>query len=272
MTLHHCCGRDTPLKSKRFKGDIMKRVWIVGGSSGIGLELVKLYLKNDCKVIVSSRSASKNDELCELKDHYNTSLQLLDLDVSQETSMDNIVKLAWNTYDGIDIWLYNAGAYETMKLDAWDIKHFEKMMQTNYLGAVKLIDLLTPLFEAQGSGRWAFNASLSSYFGLPYGGAYSAPKAALVNLIESIQPELIIRNIQAQIINHGFVKTRLTQKNDFDMPQLMTPETAAKNIYKGLNAPYQFEMRFPYKLAWFLRLIRFLPYRFSLAMTKRMLR
>lgn len=249
----------------------MKRIWIVGGSSGIGLELVKLYLKDDCQVIVSSRTASQNDELGALKKHYDTNLELIDLDVSTSDGMESVVKQAWDVFGGIDVWLYNAGTYKSMKLDDWDVDNFEKMVQINYLGAIRLIHLLTPLFEAQGWGRWAFNASLSSYFGLPYGGGYSGPKAAMVNLIESIQPELMAKKIQVQIINHGFVKTRLTQKNDFEMPQLMSPETAALNIYKGLNASYAFEIRFPYKLAWFLRLIRFLPYRFSLALTKRML-
>jgi short-subunit dehydrogenase len=249
----------------------MKRVWIVGGSSGIGLELVKLYLKDDCQVVVSSTNVSKVEELVELKVHYEKNLQLIDLDVSDDLSVSHTVELAWDAYNGIDIWLYNAGVYETMKIDHWDIKHFSKIMDINYMGAIRLIEKLTPLFEAQGFGRWAFNASLSSYFGLPYGGAYSASKAALVNLIESIQPELMVKNIETQIINHGFVKTRLTQKNDFDMPQLMSPETAAENIYKGLHTSYQFEIRFPYKLAWFLRAIRFMPYKFSLAITKRML-
>jgi short-subunit dehydrogenase len=131
---------------------------------------------------------------------------------------------------------------------------------------------LLPYFERQGHGRWVFNGSLASYFGLPYGGGYSAPKAALMNLAESIQPELLAKNIKLQTINHGFVKTRLTDKNDFDMPELMAVETAAEKIAEALEGPYRFETHFPPKLSFFLRMLRVLPYGIALALTRRMLK
>jgi short-subunit dehydrogenase len=139
------------------------------------------------------------------------------------------------------------------------------------MGAVRVMSEIVPYFEAQNSGRWIWNASLSSYFGLPLGGGYSAPKAALLNLAESLQPELSVKGIQLQIINHGFVKTRLTQKNSFEMPELMTPEEAAEHIVKRMNGSDRFEMHFPFKLSTFLQALRLLPYRFSLAVTKKML-
>ncbi|MDD2896678.1 MAG: SDR family NAD(P)-dependent oxidoreductase [Aliarcobacter sp.] len=104
------------------------------------------------------------------------------------------------------------------------------------------------------------------------GGAYSASKAALVNLAQSIQPELLRKNIYVQIINHGFVKTRLTAKNDFDMPQLMLPNIAAKKIFEQLNKPYKFEISFPFILSKFLRFISLVPYKLSFYITKKFLK
>jgi len=90
-------------------------------------------------------------------------------------------------------------------------------------------------------------------------------------LAESLQPELSVKGIQLQVINHGFVKTRLTQKNSFEMPELMSPEEAAENIMKEIKNADRFEIHFPFKLSTFLQLLRLMPYRISLALTKKML-
>lgn len=248
-----------------------KRIWMVGGSSGIGLELVKLWLLNGDRLVISARHACSNEILLTLQEIYPDKVRLIDVDTGDSDAVHEAVKLAWACYEGLDMWFYNAGAYETMKVHEWKFEHFKEMNTVNYLGAVNLMTELFPLFEKQGYGRWVYNLSLSSYIGLPYGGGYSAPKAALLNLAESIQPELLQKNIELQVINHGFVKTRLTSKNTFEMPQLMEPEAAAKKIFEGLQKPYAFEIRFPFGLSMFLRTLRLLPYRISLALTKKAL-
>jgi NAD(P)-dependent dehydrogenase (short-subunit alcohol dehydrogenase family) len=244
-----------------------RRIWIVGGSSGIGLELVK----DGERVVVSSRNASRSNELATLEVIYEEHLKIVDLDAASEDSIEQAVKKAWDAFDGIDLWFYNAGAYEVMDINTWDYERFEQMTRVNYLGAVRIMTALMPLFKRTGRGRWVWNASMASYIGLPLGGGYSAPKAALVNLAESLQPELLQYGIELQIINHGFVKTRLTAKNSFEMPQLMEPSEAAEHIFTALKEPYSFEVRFPFALGFFLRLLRMLPYRISLALTKKAL-
>ena len=247
------------------------RIWIVGGSSGIGLELVKSWLQEGNLVVASARNASRTKELLALKQIYEKQLQIVDMDVTSMESVKNAVPQANKRFDGLDIWFYNAAVYEVMSIEEWNVEHFEAMMQINYMGAVRVMSELLPYFERKGKGRWIWNASLSSYFGLPLGGGYSAPKAALLNLAESLQPELNVKGIQLQVINHGFVKTRLTQKNSFDMPELMTPEEAAVNIIRAMKKPYRFEIHFPFKLSSFLQTLRLLPYRISLVLTKKML-
>lgn len=249
-----------------------KRIWIVGGSSGIGLELVKLCLIKNYHVIVSSRNASNTKALVELKNQKPEKLYLLDMDVSSKEDISQKVNMAWDFFKGIDIWFYNAGAYEVMGLDAWDNNKFEQMNEVNYLGVVRLMNELLAYFKTAKKGHWVWNSSLSSYFGLPQGGGYSAPKAALVNLAESLHPELEKINIRLQIVNHGFVKTRLTAKNQFEMPQLMEPKFTAKKILEGIENSNSFEIRFPYFLSFFLRLLKFLPYKISLALTKKTLK
>lgn len=249
-----------------------KRIWLIGGSSGIGLELTKILLTKNYKVIVSSRTASKNTQLLDLQKEYNQSLYLLDFDATSTTKIKDKITEAWNVYDGIDIWFYNAGSYEVMDIHQWDYEKFSLMNSTNYLAVINVMTNITPYFLKQKQGKWIWNLSLSTYFGLPKGGGYSAPKAALLNLAQSIHPELKSNNIHLQVINHGFVKTRLTQKNDFEMPELMEVDFAAKKIFEEIEKSDCFEIRFPFKLRLFLQFLSLIPYKYSLAITKRMLK
>jgi len=248
-----------------------KRIWIVGASSGIGLEVVKLCLNRNYFVIASSRNATKTDELLKLQKKFENQIHLLDIDVSSKTDVKNKVKSACSVYDGLDIWFYNAAVYDSMSIKEWNLEKFENMNDVNYLGVIRIMTYLLPLISDEQNVKWIWNCSISSYFGLPKGGGYSAPKAALVNLAESIQPELENKNIQLQIVNHGFVKTRLTEKNDFQMPQLMESNEAAKKILDGIENSSSFEIRFPFGLQIVLSLLKILPYKTSLALTKKTL-
>ena len=248
-----------------------KVVWIVGASEGIGLALVKLYLQNGDRVVASARNTEASQNLNELKKSYTSELSLVDIDVRSEQSVSEATDEVCRLYGGIDLCIYNAGVYESMRIESWDLAHLNAMNDVNYLGAVRLLHALVPHFMAQGVGHVVFNASISSYFGLPYGGGYSAPKAALLNLCESLYPELQSKNIKLQVINHGFVKTRLTAKNKFSMPQLLEPEVAAEKIFAGITKSVSFEIKFPFLLSSFLHLLRLLPYKIAFAVTKRAL-
>jgi NAD(P)-dependent dehydrogenase (short-subunit alcohol dehydrogenase family) len=248
------------------------KVWLVGASQGIGLALLKIWLADGMQVVASARNTQNSPELMALVATYPEQLVLLDLDVTADESFETIVAQAWSAFGGLDAWFYNVGTYFPMMSHDWDLGAFIQMNQANYLGAVKLMLPLRDYFMAQGHGRWVWNASVAGYFGLPYGGGYSAPKAALINLAESLAPELAETGIRLQIINHGFVKTRLTAKNDFDMPGLLEPEQAATAINQGLIKNSGFEIRFPRGLVSFLSFLKCLPYRISLRVTRRMLK
>lgn len=248
-----------------------KVIWIVGGSSGIGYELCELYLKDNYQVIVSSRNARETPSLEKLSNIYKSNIILIDIDVADMSSVNEATQKAWNAYGHINCCIYNAGVYESMRVSQWKVEHFEQMMQINYLGAVRITNALTPFFMQKNSGHFVFNASVSSYFGLPYGGGYSAPKAALVNFCESIKPELEEKDIKVQIINHGFVKTRLTAKNDFTMPGLLEPIQAAQIIFDKLHNSKGFEIKFPFGLTTFLHFLRVVPYKIAFYFTKKAL-
>ena len=250
----------------------MKKIWILGASSGIGFELLKLWLKQDYLIIASSTSIESNPEALELLDNNKTKLTLVNIDV---TCGDSIAKAFEENADflsSINTFFYNAGVYESTNSKNIQIHDFENMMNVNYLGFIRILSNALPYLEKNNyTKKIVVNGSLASYFGLPNAGAYGASKAALLSFVQSIQPELIMQNIQLQIINHGFVKTRLTAKNQFSMPQVMDSKIAAIIINKEVAGPYKFEIKFPFILSKFLQFLSLLPYRLSLAITKKML-
>lgn len=248
-----------------------KRIWLVGGSEGIGLALTKQLLVNNAFLVVSARNAETSEELIKLQAHFPKNLALLNLDVTSTESHKDITYQAWSIYGGLDCWFYNVGSYEPMQINQWDFAKFQFMNSANYLGCVSLMCQLKPYFIRQGFGEWIWNVSLASDFGLPYGGGYSAPKAALQNLAESLQPELLSQSIDLKVINHGFVKTRLTAKNDFEMAGLLSAEEASTKILQVFNDS-KFETRFPFGLSLTLGTIKRLPKSLALLITKRMLK
>jgi short-subunit dehydrogenase len=128
-----------------------------------------------------------------------------------------------------------------------------------------------PHLLARRSGQILVTASLAGYCGLPYGAPYGASKAALINLAESLRPELEARGVRLRVVNPGFVRSRLTDKNRFRMPYLMEPDQAARAVMRRLDRE-GFEIAFPSPLVWRLRLLRALPYRLFFHLTRRMLR
>ncbi|MBN2816653.1 MAG: SDR family NAD(P)-dependent oxidoreductase [Campylobacterales bacterium] len=248
------------------------RVWLIGASSGIGFALAKLLLLKGHKLILSSRDTAASENLQALKIQYRERVILQSVDVRESESVSLAVHRAFEAFGGLDICMYNAAVYENTSIWDSDIQEWERMNEINYVGAVRVALEVVSHFEKQGRGHLVFNASVSSYFGLPYGGAYSAPKAALLNFCESMYPELKSKGIYLQVINHGFVKTRLTEKNEFTMPQLLSPKEATHSIYKGLQKPQRFEIRFPWMLSRFLRLLQMMPYSWSFSITQRLLK
>ena len=252
-----------------------RRIWLVGGSEGIGLAMTKQLLEAKHQLVVSARAAEQHPTLLTLQQSYPTQLFLLNVDVTQKAELPAKIDQAWSFLEGFDTWIYNAGAYIPMTLDEWNLDAFEQMNAINYLGAVYMMHGLLPKFKTQATGEWTpqwlWNISLAGDFGLPYGGGYSAPKAALQNLAESLYPELKQAGIALKVVNHGFVQTRLTAKNDFAMLGLMTPEMAATKIIAALDS-HKFEHRFPWNLAGVLGTIKRLPKPWALKITQGMLK
>ncbi len=140
------------------------------------------------------------------------------------------------------------------------LAHINKAIDINLRSVFYVLDAVLPQFEQQKSGQIILCSSVAGYKGLPNGQPYCATKAALLNLAESLRIDLQPKNIDVKVITPGFVKTELTDKNKFHMPMLITTDQAASYIIKGM-ASNKFEIHFPKKFTYIMKLINLLPYR-----------
>ena len=242
-----------------------KHVWIIGASSGIGLALAKAYDQAGWRVTVSAR----NEKALSALSSEGCSISSLVLDVQDVACFDQAIA-HFKHSDGIpDLAIYSAATYRPGGLSVLTRDDASQHMAINYLALVGLIEAITPEFTVRGSGHLAVIASLSGYCGLPNAALYGPTKAALINLCETLKPDYDQLGLALSLINPGFVKTPMTDKNSFSMPFLLSPEEAAQKIAKGLEGG-RFEIAFPWPLAIGLKLLQKMPYALYFKMTKRL--
>lgn len=227
--------------------------WLIGASAGMGLEVARQLVAQGWQVTLSARNELRLRDAA--ADVGATPLQL---DVTQ---IDPVRKAAKQLFAAqhVDLVLVNAGDYEPMPIEDFDAALFERLSRVNYLGPVNVLDAVLPLMREQGGGEILLNASAAGLRGLPRSAPYSAPKAATIHLAEALRPEAGRWGIKLRVINPGFVKSRLTAKNRFEMPGLLEPVEAAKRIVAAIGQS-RFEISFPRRLIWPLKVLRCLPY------------
>ena len=238
-----------------------KRVWLVGASAGIGAALAQALAARGAKLAVSSR------KLASLQALNIPGALLLPCDSTQPDTLTAARDALIAQWGGVDLVVYLAGAYEPMQAHTLDVKVLEAVVDENFHGAVRLTAAALPALKA--GGGIALVASVAGYSGLPKALAYGPGKAALIHFAECLHMDLKHQGVGVWVVNPGFVSTRLTEKNDFKMPALITPEQAALDILDGL-ASGGFEIHFPKRFTRVMKLLAVLPYRLYFPLVRRM--
>ena len=241
--------------------------WIIGGGSGIGAAVSKLLAAQGWTVAISGRRAEKLAEVAK----GNAAIRPYQLDVTDREAIAATITSIVADLGRIDLLIFGAAAWQPMDVGDYDFDKFEKVVDTNYLGLLRIADPLLKQMESQGGGHFAVIASVAGYFGLPRSAAYSSTKAGIINLLETMRTELKPRGITVRMIAPGFVKSELTDKNDFPMPFLMETDDAAKRIVDGLTQSDRFEIAFPKRMVWLMKTVRWLPYPVFFWLTSKML-
>lgn len=249
------------MKINGYKNEI---VWIVGASSGIGAALARELAARGASLALSAR---RKDELEKLSSSLDGKHKVFVLDITDAETVARTAQAIRAAYGRIDRVVFLAATYAPMRIDTLNAAVTKQIIDINLTGTFNVTEAIIPVFKTQKTkGQIALCGSVAGYMGLPGGQPYSATKAGVINLTESLYAECG-RDFDVKLISPGFVRTPLTDKNDFKMPMMIEPEQAAKEIANGLLLS-SFEIHFPKKFTNFLKLLRFLPYRLSLRITR----
>lgn len=244
-----------------------RRVWLVGASSGIGRATAHALHAQGAQVIVSARDGAALEAF--VGEHPGAQAQ--ELDVTDAPAVQRAAAVLF-AQGGLDAVVYCAGHYRAMTADRMDLPELLRHNQVNYLGALYVLDAVLPGLLAQAQGRRghiSLMASVAGYRGLPNSLAYGPTKAALINLAETLYLDLHGQGVGVSLVNPGFVETLLTAQNEFKMPALISPAQAAQAILQGW-ARGQFEIHFPRRFTFWLKVLRCLPYSAYFALTRRL--
>ncbi len=227
---------------------------ITGASSGIGEALARHAADKNLEVTVIAR---RSDRLAQLREQH-PNIHPETADISDKKQVIEAIDRAISVQGPVDYAVLNAGIYQPVDSSSFDCTVFDTHMKVNYDGVLYCLEALIPSMVDRRSGHIALMGSTAGYRGLPRSAAYGPTKAALQNLAECLYFDLNRRNIKIQIINPGFVQTEATAINDFDMPDIVTAETAAAEIFSQMQTG-RFEIAFPRSFVLKMKLLGLLP-------------
>jgi len=236
-----------------------KKIWITGASSGIGKAVAEKFAKEGWQVAVSARRKEILDQMAK-----DPNISSFPLDVVDEENCKITFQKIISEFTQIDLCIFCSGTYDPKKEKEIDIKQSKFIMDVNYFGVLNCVKSVEKYFKDKKNGHISIVSSIAGYRGLPNSSGYGPSKAALNNFAESIYFDFKKYNIRVSVISPGFIKTPLTDKNDFPMPFLRSVEFAAKKIYDGLTKSNSFEIHFPKQLTLILKFLRILPYKIYL--------
>ena len=232
-----------------------KTIWITGGSTGIGKALAIKFAKEGWNVAISARRENLLDEISNEYENISS----FPLDVTDKTRCKEVFKQILDTFQNLDICFFSTGTWDPKKEREIDVEQIEDVFKINFFGTLNCIKAVENYFKDRKSGIITIVSSIAGYRGLPNSTGYGPSKSALNNLAESLYFDFDRSNVRVCLVSPGFIKTPMTDKNDFKMPFLKTPKYAAEKIYEGLVNKNSFEIHFPKSLTVVLKILSFLP-------------
>ena len=232
-----------------------KVIWITGASTGIGKAIAIKFSKNGWNVAISARRL----ELLEEISKQNQNVFSFPLDVTNKDDCHKVFTEIKNKLGKIDLCVFSTGTWDPKKEKEIDVEQIENVMKVNFFGTLNSIKSVEKYFKDLGKGHISIVSSIAGYRGLPNSTGYGPSKSALNNLAESLYFDFKRYGVRVSLISPGFIKTPMTDKNDFKMPFLKTTEYAADKIYDGLVKSNVFEIHFPKQLTLVLKFLKILP-------------
>ena len=232
-----------------------KLIWITGASSGIGRALSIKFAKEGWLVAASARRENLLKELNEL----NENIHPFPLDVTDPDQCKIIFENIIKRFNDIEISIFCTGIHDPKSEKEFNLDKIREIMEVNYFGTMNSINSVYKYYREKKSGQISIVSSVAGYRGLPAAGAYCASKSALSSFAESLHFEMKRNNVRVSLVSPGFIKTPMTDKNEFPMPMIKSPEFAAEQIYNGLVKSSSFEIHFPKLFTYIMKFLKILP-------------
>ena len=232
-----------------------KVIWITGSSSGIGRALAIKFANEGWIVAASARRENLLQELNKI----NKNIYPFPLDVTDVNQCKTVFSSIIEKFKNVEISIFGTGIHDPKSEKEFNLEKIRKIMEVNYFGTMNSINSVYSYYSGKKSGQISIISSVAGYRGLPAGGAYCASKSALTSFAESLNFEMKRKNVRVSLVSTGFIKTPMTDLNDFPMPMIKSPEFAAEQIYIGLVKKKSFEIHFPKTFTYFLKFLRILP-------------
>tara|TARA_B100000282_G_C31586025_1_gene423401 strand:- start:14 stop:772 length:759 start_codon:yes stop_codon:yes gene_type:complete len=232
-----------------------KTIWITGGSTGIGKALAIKFSKEGWNVIISAR---RENLIKEISNDYEN-IHSFPLDVTDKLQCKKVFEQIRDKFDNIDICFFSTGTWDPKREKDIDVDQIENVFKVNFFGTLNSIKAVEEYFKNKKKGTISIVSSIAGYRGLPNSTGYGPSKSALNNLAESLYFDFKRYNVKVCLVSPGFIKTPMTDKNDFKMPFLKSSDYAADKIYEGLVNRDVFEIHFPKSLTVILKILSLLP-------------
>jgi short-subunit dehydrogenase len=233
------------------------KILITGASSGLGAELARQYASKENELILLAR---REDKLYALRKELYEKCQSVDVIVADVREFKSLQKKL-TSINALDMVILNAGislGHSKSEDDIPTIEEFQELYEVNVLSNHAILEVLLPLFKAQKNGKIVFISSIASLFSMPSAKIYSSSKRALNAYAEGIRYKYNKYGIKVINILPGFIKSELTDKNEFSMPFLLETEDGVRRIVSAISKNKRHYV-FPFRFYLIIRLLNLLP-------------
>ena len=232
-----------------------KNIWITGASSGIGKALAIKFSQEGWNVAISARREELLKEIAKT----NKNINVFPLDVTDSEKCKSVFQNILQEMGDINISVFSTGIHDPKSERELNLEKVREIMEVNFFGTLNSINAVYEYYKQKKTGQISIVSSVAGYRGLPAAGAYCASKSALSSFAESLYFDLKRSKVKVTLVSPGFIKTPMTDQNDFPMPMIKSPEFAADQIYNGLIKKSGFEIHFPKVFTFFMKFLRILP-------------
>jgi short-subunit dehydrogenase len=232
-----------------------KTIWITGASSGIGKALAIKFAQEGWKVAISARRENLLKEISKSQNN----IDYFPLDVTDIEKCKTVFNDVKKKLGDVNISVFCTGIHDPKSEKKLNLEKVRKIMEVNFFGAVNSINAVYDYYKDKKSGQISIVSSVAGYRGLPAAGAYCASKSALSSFAESLYFDFKRDNVRISLVSPGFIKTPMTDQNDFPMPMIKSPEFAAEQMFKGLTRSKSFEIHFPKTFTSLMKVLKVIP-------------